>query len=151
MATRVVQNVLQKPSGGAATRPTTVTIRLNVRGFTDNGATEIISTDYAPVDPATGMWSWPHEVNADIDPAGTYYTVREGSGVIWTYVVEAGDTPVNLFDCLVEAPDNPSPVIAIPGPPGPQGPPGPADSFDGGNSLTVWAPLQIATYDGGHA
>jgi hypothetical protein len=110
---RTVRNILQNPGSGRPVARRTVTIRLNIpAGFIDGGSVEKIRTAYATTDD-TGLWTAQLEVNSDITPPGTYYTVAEAPGLIWTFVVPAGDPniPVDLFDCLVTNPVNPNPVI----------------------------------------
>jgi hypothetical protein len=114
-ATRIVQNVIRRPRTGDVVALRQVSIKASQPLFVNSGAVEIESTSY-PVSDATGLWQAVLTVNndADVTPQGTSYTVRELSGVIWTFVVPAGDpaVPVNLFDCLVDAPTNPTPIVA---------------------------------------
>lgn len=122
--TRVVQNILENPGTGQPWAGKTVSIRLNTPGFIDAGAREKMTrTRYATTD-ATGLWSAELEVNDDIDPPGTSYTVREyPAGPTWTFIVAAGSGAVNLHDCLTSDPTNPNPleILGATGPAGPAG------------------------------
>ncbi len=120
MAVRTVQNVMTKPKDKTPIVNKQVTIKLNTRAFGDTGQREILSVSYAWSD-STGLWSASLDVNADLDPPGTYYTVQEANGVIWTFVIPAGTTPVWLRQCLVTPPAQQSPgsiVLPVGGVPG---------------------------------
>jgi hypothetical protein len=117
--TATVQNVLQHPGTLSPIVGRTVSIRLNVPAFANSGATEKVQTRYATTD-STGLWSVALEINDDLDPAGTSYTVREGSGQIWTFILTAASAglTVNLRSVLVTNPANPDPLVAgVPLPP----------------------------------
>lgn len=87
----------------------TVSIRLCVGGFADDGAREVLGTSYSYAD-VDGRWTATLEANAadgnqpGIVPAGTYYTVQEVDGVIWAFKIVPGTSPVNLYDCLIDNP-----------------------------------------------
>jgi hypothetical protein len=108
--TTTITNILQNPGTGKPIVGKTVSIRLNVPGFVNGGSTEKRRSTYATTD-ATGEWSAVLEVNADIDPAGTYYTVSE-LGTIWPFVVPFSASALTLRACLVTDPANPDPLTA---------------------------------------
>jgi hypothetical protein len=103
-----VQNTLQNPGTGKPVAGRNVTIRLCLPGFVNGGTVEKIRTRTVTTD-ATGLWSVPLEVNDDIDPAGTYYTVHE-FGVAYSFVVSYSTDPVTLRSCIVD-PANPDPLV----------------------------------------
>jgi hypothetical protein len=109
--TATVTNTVQRPGTASPVKGLSVTIRLNVLGFIDGGSTEKVNTRFVETDD-DGVWSCELEANADIDPAGTYYTVHEGKIATWSIVVPPAGSPVNLRDILVDDPANPSPMVA---------------------------------------
>lgn len=113
--TRIVQNELEHPGPGLPVASgRTVTAKLNGPGFIDGGTREKVFTREAVIDPATGLFQLILEVNADIDPAGTSWIVKEPGNRTWTIQVPAGDptVPVTLRACLVADPTNPNPIQA---------------------------------------
>jgi hypothetical protein len=111
--TRTVQNIIERPGTGRPFVGHKVTIRLNTAGFIDGGTREKIKETYAVTD-STGLWSAVLEVNDDVEPGGSYYTVRELPGLVWSFVVTPGDVALNLYDCLTSAPqDGPLPVLGV--------------------------------------
>lgn len=122
--TRVVSNILQSPGSGRPLAGKLVSIRLNVPGFVTGGTVEKAKTTYVTTD-STGLWSVALEVNDDIDPAGTFYTVQEAAGVIWSFIVPYGDgSATTLRACLISDPSNPDPLVAgvpLPSPSVPSG------------------------------
>lgn len=125
---RTVQNRLEHP-GGAPIVGRQVSIKLNTPSFIDAGAREKERKLFVTTD-SNGLWSHVLEVNADIDPAGTYYTVSELSGVIWSFIVPAGDptVPINLRDCIIDAPTNSTPTFVTYG----------FGDVDGGSASSVY-------------
>jgi hypothetical protein len=130
VATRIVQNQLTLPGGGPRSEQA-VSIRLNSAAFTDSGHAEVIGRINTVTDGA-GLWAVSLELNADMLPIGTYYTVaQDDTGKVWAFEVTAGEGPLWLFDALIDAPvESPLPVLSVVGPrgeqgeTGPQGPPG---------------------------
>jgi hypothetical protein len=113
MAVRTITNTVTLPGTTTPWALKNITIRLNVPVFGTAGAVEKIRALTVQTD-TSGTWTAVLDVNADLDPAGTSYTVGEASGVLWTFVVPAGDPAVvmKLRDCLVDAPTNPTPIVA---------------------------------------
>lgn len=110
VAVRTLQNILQLPGTTSPWANRVITIRLNCSAFADSGQIEKLKDLYVTTD-ATGLWAAVLEVNAALDPAGTSYSVREATGLVWpAVVVPAGDptVPVWLRDCLVDDPTNPN-------------------------------------------
>lgn len=99
-----------------------VSVALCVPSFDSSNSTEVIGAPSYVVTDATGLYTLTLVPNSELVTAGTFYTVREPGGAVWTCVVSTGG-PYRLQDILVAAGPNPPQVIT--GPPGPQGPAGP--------------------------
>lgn len=112
--TRTVEHALQTPGTDHPVCGKTLSIRLNTSGYINGGTVQKIRTTYVTTalaaDPVPGKFSIPLEVNDDIDPAGTYYTIAIFSEIL-AFVVPAGTGTVTLRDCLVTNPVNPNPVV----------------------------------------
>lgn len=112
---RTVVNIEEHPGPNApAAAGRKVTARLNSPGFIDGGTREKIDWTREAIIDITGQWSLILEVNADIDPLGTSWTIKEPGNRQWTIQVPAGDpaVPVTLRACLVSDPTAPNPIQA---------------------------------------
>lgn len=114
--TRVVEHILQNPGTGRPVCGKTLSIRLNTSAYINGGAVEKIRTAYVTTalatDPVPGKFSIALEVNDDVLPAGSFYTIQI-FGEIQTFIVLPGAGPVNLFDCLTFPPANLPPPILL--------------------------------------
>lgn len=107
----LVHNTLIQPNGDPV-NARSVTIKLASAGWLDGELSEILSYAVALIDRETGYYEVELPANADIDPAGTHYVVREPHGDTLEFVVPGGAGPFWLRDILVENPDPPDPVYA---------------------------------------
>lgn len=113
---RTVTNIEEHPGPGEpAAVGRKVTAKLNSPGFIDGGTREKMGYTREAVIDVTGAWSLILEVNADIDPPGTTWTVKEPGNRTWIIEVLAGDpaVPVTLRSCIVTDPQNPNPVVGV--------------------------------------
>lgn len=106
----LVQHTLTAPGGNALTgRSVMVTLVSGATGGFVGSTTEVISRSLAVTD-STGVWSVTLTPNAEINPAGSYYTVTQ-AGETLAFVVPAGVGPFWVKDLLVQAPTMPAGVI----------------------------------------
>lgn len=120
--TRKLKNRLYRPGTTVPLVNHRVSIRLNTPGFIDDGTvsgtqtTEQVDDLYVWTDDA-GLWIAPIVPNSYINPAGSYYTVKEfRNAAAWTVVVPDGTagSDVWLEECLIPDPVNPNPIVSGP-------------------------------------
>jgi len=106
----IVQNKLTDPSGAPiAGKSLTISLISGTTGGFVGSTSEILSEQWATTD-ATGFWSATLTPNSTINPANTYYTVRQLRETL-TFVVPAGAGPFWVKDLLVQAPTMPAGVV----------------------------------------
>lgn len=151
--TRNLKNRLCRPGTTEPIVNHRVSIRLNTPGFIDDGTvggtqtTEQTDDLYVWTD-ATGLWVAPIVPNTYINPADSWYSVKEFKNTApWAAVVPDGGagTDVWLEACLVDAPTNPTPIIVQSGLPLPTGTP----TIGQVPTVTQVSPLELDWETGG--
>jgi hypothetical protein len=106
----VVKHTLIDPSGSPiGGKSLTISLVSGATGGFVGSTSEILTEQWVTTD-ATGLWTATLTANASINPANTYYTVRQLRETL-AFVVPAGAGPFWVKDLLVEAPTMPAGVI----------------------------------------